>query len=104
MYQRPSVRTVNVPKSTIDKWLHFDNSYKPKQIEIALGITPKELQYYMESPWKYFTILQMEKLAFLLDKDLVEVFWACYKRPIEQVTGDLKRLQLIKALERSGIK
>lgn len=58
----------------------------------------------MEEPWKYFTILQMEKLAFLLDKEYVDVHWACFKRPLEKTLTDLSRLQLIKALERSGIR
>jgi hypothetical protein len=92
------------PKSTIQKWLHFDRNYTNEQVYKALGIDPLMYKWYMEKPWEFFTIEQMEKLSFLLDKSLTEVFWACYKRPYKYIFEDNARLRISAALERAGIK
>lgn len=92
------------PKSTIDKWLHHDRNYTNKQVYKALNIDGQQYRYYMEKPWEYFTIVQMEKLAFLLDKPVTEVFFACYKRPYKDIFNDDAQLRVAAALERAGIR
>jgi hypothetical protein len=91
--------------SVIDKWLHYDKSFTHETVRKVIGVDDgKEYLKYLRRPWEYFTIIQMEKIAFLLDKDLTEVFWACFKRPYSEVAYDEKRLKLIQALEKAGIK
>lgn len=104
------------PRTTIEKWLHFDRNYTHKQVYIPLKITPNRYVFYLERPWGYtiteegketytgFTIVQMEKMAYLLDKSITEVFWACYKKPYSEIHHDDKQLRVIAALERAGIR
>jgi len=91
--------------SVIEKWLHHDNHYTYKQICELLGISATiTYSWYLKEPWKYFTIEQMGKIAFLLDKDIVEIFWACYKKPYSEILHDEKEVQLHQSLDRAGIK
>ena len=46
----------------------------------------------------------MEKIAYLLDKDIVEIFWACYKRPYADIAHDEEKVKLNQSLDRAGIK
>jgi len=91
-------------RSVVDKWLHFDKNFTHKGICTALGIEEDKYILYLNKPWDYFTVSQMEKLAYLLEKDLPEVFWACYKKPYSEAAYDEKLLKTIQALERAGIK
>ena len=92
------------PKSVLDNWLHYERNYTHKHVYVALDINPREYQYYLESPWRYFTVQDMEKLTVLLDKSISEIFWACYKKPYKEVAHDIKKLRLYAALERAGIR
>ena len=91
--------------SVIEKWLHHDNNYSHSHVGELLGI-PSTIVYsqQLREPWKYFTIYQMEKIAYLLDKDIVEIFWACYKRPYIDIVHDEEKVKLNQALDRAGIK
>ena len=97
-------KTVRIPVSTLDKWLHYDNDYSHIDIAKALKLDPKKYQVYVKHPWRYFTIDNIEKIAFILDRDLVEVFWAAYKKPIGYVVNDAKQLKITQALDRAGIR
>ena len=97
-------KTVRIPVSTLDKWLHYDNDYSHVDVAKALKILPAKYPFYVKEPWNYFTIRDMEKIAFILDKDIVEVFWACYKKPIGHVVNDAKQLKITQALDRAGIR
>ena len=70
----------------------------------ALDIHPSAYKNYIKSPWKKFTIEHLEKIAFILNKDIVEVFWAAYKRPMSEIAHDEKKVKIHQALERQGIK
>jgi len=92
------------PRSVIHKWLHFDKSYSVKQVRTVLGFEPSQYMSAMERPWEHFTVLHMEKIAYLLDKSVGEIFWACYKRPYSYIFEDDAKLRTVSALERAGIR
>jgi hypothetical protein len=73
------------------------------KIADLLKIDHRAFRHCMERPWNHITIMQMEKIAILLEKDVVEVFWACYKRPLKEM-AEKKQLELYLALERQGIR
>lgn len=95
---------IKKPRSTIDKWLHFDKAYTHKQVCHAIEFSTHHYHHALEKPWEYFTPALMEKLAFLADKTITEVFWACYKRPYKYIFEDNAKLRTMAALERAGIK
>lgn len=91
--------------SVIEKWLHYDRDYTHRHVAKLLGYSATvDYVRKLRSPWKYFTIEQMEKLAFLLDKDLSEIFWACYKKPYAKIAHDEELVKLHQSLDRAGIK
>jgi hypothetical protein len=91
--------------SVIEKWLHHDNDYSYGHVGELIGVnTVLVYTQQLREPWKYFTIQQMEKIAYLLDKDIVEIFWACYKRPYTDIAHDEEKVKLNQALDRAGIK
>lgn len=70
---------------------------------MLLGIPPKQYRYVMNEPWNYLTVKQMEKIAYLVDKPLLDIFFACSKRPYKDIAHDIEKLRVAAALERSGI-
>lgn len=98
-------KETKVYRSVLEKWLHYDRDFTQETVRKIVKI--EDVYEYVKAlgkPWEYFTIVQMEKIAFLLEKDLTEVFWACYKRPYREAVYDEQRLKLIQAIEKAGIK
>lgn len=91
--------------SVIEKWLHKDNDYSNQYIIDLLKLNDLgTYRKYLKSPRENFTIADMEKLAFLLDKNIVEIFWACYKRPYAEIIHDEEQVKLNQSLDRAGIR
>tara|TARA_R110000824_G_scaffold390484_1_gene586950 strand:- start:239 stop:535 length:297 start_codon:yes stop_codon:yes gene_type:complete len=91
--------------SVIEKWLHHDHEYGYQELTDLLDISARIVYTtHLKEPWKHFTIVQMEKIAYLLDKDIVEIFWACYKRPYADIAHDEEKVKLNQSLDRAGIK
>jgi hypothetical protein len=95
-------KTVRRPKSVIDKWLFYDRTYTPQLVTKILEIKPLQLASYMSHPRIHFTIHQMERIAPLVGKDIVEVFWACYIEDMLTM-AEKDKLDLYYALQRNGI-
>lgn len=90
--------------SVIHKWLHFDKNHKKSDVREILGMKPMVYEHALEKPYDYFTITHIEKLSILLERDIAEVFYACYKKPIKDVIHDKKLVETMQALDRAGIK
>lgn len=92
--------------SVIEKWLHHDNPYRKGEVSEILGFSSNfEYSKQLEKPWKHFSIEQMDKMAELLpDKTIVEVFWACYKKPYIDICHDEEQVKLNQSLDRAGIR
>lgn len=99
----PTTRKKNLPLSTIDKWLHFDRNYTHQQVYKLLDITPQSYSAFLQKPTK-FEIGHVEQLAYLLDKDIPEVFYCLYKPRLSDNPDDLKKFKLVRTLSKLGIK
>jgi len=91
------------PKSVIDKWINFDSGVDKSTAMRVLDIPDRKYRHFMEKPWKHFTIEHMKKASILANRSLIEVFWACYKKPYSEIADDDDQIRLNQALERAGI-
>ena len=89
-----------IVKSVIDKWLHEENGYSKQEIRALLKLGVVEYEHYLERPRDYFTVAQMEKIAVLVNRNIAEVFFGCYKRPIGEIINDPKKIETNQALDR----
>jgi hypothetical protein len=100
---RKKDKRILTPKSTIDKWLHYDNLNKKSNVRELLGMETMVYERALEEPDRHFTIHHMKKIGALVGRDLLSVFFACYKKPIGGVMRDEKKFKTMLALDRKGI-
>jgi len=91
------------PVSTIDKWLHYDKNYTRARVSKLLGKEPTWYFTALHRPYKYFSVEDMEKIAVLVDRSVITVFWACWLRPRKEIGSSERDVNLLRALERLGI-
>lgn len=91
------------PVSTIDKWLHYDRNYTRARVSKLLGKEPTWYFTALHRPYKYFSVEDMEKIAVLVDRSVITVFWGCWLRPRKEIGGNERDVNLLRALERLGI-
>lgn len=91
------------PVSTIDKWLHYDKNYTRSRVSKLLGKEPTWYFTALHRPYKYFSVEDMEKIAVLVDRSVITVFWACWLRPRKEIGSSERDVNLLRALERLGI-
>lgn len=91
------------PLSVIDKWLHFENKYRPVDIQTILGMDSGKYTIMLSNPADKMTINQMEIVGALVGRDILEVFYAAYKKPTKDIAHDLNRLKVQTALDQLGI-
>jgi|VirMetMinimDraft_7_1064189.scaffolds.fasta_scaffold75170_4 hypothetical protein len=90
-------------KSIIEKWLHQDRTFKKSVLAELFEMSRDRYEKALETPHKYFTVSDIDKIASLTDKDIVECFFAVWKRPYALVAHDLKKLELLTAIEQMGL-
>ena len=91
------------PVSTIDKWLHYDKNYTRGRVSKLLGKEPTWYFTALHRPYKYFSVEDMERIAVLVDRSVITVFWACWLRPRKEIGSSERDVNLLRALERLGI-
>ncbi len=73
---------IDAPASALEKRLHYEKTYNKKSVATLLGLSGQDYAYAMEKPHIHITVEMMEKLSILLECDVLEVFWLCYRRDI----------------------
>jgi hypothetical protein len=97
-------KPLNKPRSVIEKWLHYDRDFTPLVVRDVLHLDTYRYDKLLSNPSEHLTIKKMETLAALLGKDIIEVFFAAYRKPYSEISHDLNAVKLNDALEQLGIK
>lgn len=94
---------VRKPVSKLEKVLHFDRGYKREDVANVLGIGGKEYEAIMLTPWKNVKLEMLGKLAVLLEMNVIEVFWICYRQNIVSLE-DERKLEAMLIVDRLNLR